>query len=723
MFFKNLFSGRLAPKKSIYSCLIDDQPKYYLQGYYFVLALVKIAKVSGSRIYIHMTTKNLEFESLVSQYGVNIVYVQPWGDKKYCNKLAQLDTPALLKADYVFLCDADICIVDDLAELVARDKVSGKIVDFDNPPLEQLKQIYNHFKVALPDESSDTLNAKPTLVGNFNGGLYGIPGKHLKKFGEKWKEYALSMLNDQHIKDLLKEKVIHIDQIAFSLALNALNLPFNLLPYEMNCPTHLKDFDSLSQKLKTSPSVIHYHANLTSTGLLGDVNLDRVQTTIKKINAILSQNFNNALFWNYRYSTNPELGSGVGSRGEIAEYKYKLLKMLGIEAQNDVLDVGCGDLEILGRFNIPNYTGLDVSTEALNRARDKYPNLSFYSYISQQESVESSDMVVCLDVAIHQPLSEDYHKLINFISSKTRKRLVVSGYDAPSDKSHMCFYYEPLKESLKAQSKFKYIFKIAEYRNLSVYCADVGDLSTLDEAVPNDISNQEIEEYLAKYSISLDQLLSAVVASREAFGWFTKHRPRMIEYPWLLGKFSYDMSGLNVVDFGAGITPLPIMLAQRNAHVFTIDNNQSIRQKQDLLKANEWGFFDYAVLSDGITSINKTFDENSFEPASLDVFYSISVIEHMPAIHRRAVLANAAKSIKAGGKVFLTIDLCKASENLWNMAAGQIVESTEEHGTLESLLLELKTVGLTVEETQVIRLPDVERVDLALISAVKEQKK
>lgn len=715
----SFFKGAVRPRKIFYSCVIDDHAKFYLQGYYFILSLVKIAKVSGSRIYVHLTAKNLEFENLISKFGVKIVYVQPWGDKKYCNKLAQLDTPALLKADYIFLCDADICIVDDLAKLVPLDKVSGKIVDFDNPSLDKLEQIYDHFKITLPDESRDTLNGKPTLVGNFNGGLYGIPGKQFKKFGDKWKEYALAMLSDEHIKDLLKEKVIHTDQIAFSLACNALKQPYSLLPYELNCPTHLKNFDSLSQKLKIRPSVIHYHSNLTTTGLLSDVKLDKVQAVIKQINSVLSQNFNNALFWNYRYSTNPALGSGVGSRGDVAEYKYKLLKMLAIEAQNDVLDVGCGDLEILGRFNIPNYTGVDVSTEALNRAKDKYPNLSFYSYISQKESVESSDMVVCLDVAIHQPSSGDYHKLIDFISNKARKRLVVSGYDAPSDKSHMCFFYESLKESLRAQGKFKYIFKIAEYRNLSVYCADVGNLSKLDKPVPNDITNQEVEDYLEKYAINKDQLLSAVVASRGAFGWFTKHRPRMIEYPWLLDKFSYDMSGLNIVDFGAGITPLPIMLAQRNAHVFTIDNNQSIRQKQDLLKANEWGFFDYSALAQGITSQNQTFDGNSFEPDSLDVFYSISVIEHMPAVHRRAVLANAAKALKAGGKVFLTIDLCKESENLWNMAAGQIVESAEEHGTVESLLIELNNIGLIVEETQVIRLPDVERVDLALISAVK----
>lgn len=717
----NLFKKTNIQHKIYYSCVIDDKPKFYLQGYYFILILINIAKVAGNRIFIHMTAKNSSFEKLISEYGVNIIHVSPWGDKKYCNKLTQLETPALLKADYVFLCDADILIVNDLAKLLPLDKIVGKVVDFDNPPLPLLKQVYKAFNIPFPEESTDTLNNKPTFVGNFNGGLYGVPGKYLKKFGDAWKDYATKILNSDGQQTLLKEKIIHTDQIAFSLALNSLKLPYHLLTYDMNCPTHIKELDILEQKLKSTPSVIHYHSNLTAIGMLADIELKLVTPVIKKINQVLSQNFNNELFWDFRYSTNPELGSGVGSRGTVAEYKSKLIKMIGIENDKSLLDIGCGDLEIIGKFKIDNYTGVDVSSEALNKAKQRYPNSSFYSYVTQKSAIPHSETVVCLDVTLHQPSKNDYQNLLNFITEKTTKRLIVSGYDSPSDQSHMCFFYEPLKESLLAQSKFKYVFKIGEYRNLSVYLADNGDLSKLNTPVTNDVSNEEIFDYLTLHEINKDHLLSAVVASRSAFGWFTKHKPRLIEFPWILEKFSYDMSDLKILDFGAGVTPLPIMFAQRNASVFTIDNHEVIRHHKDISKANEWGFFDYSVLFSNITSLNETFDENTFKENHLDVFYSISVIEHMPAEHRRNIISNLSRVLKPGGQVFLSVDLCKDSENLWNMSAGKVVEDPTLHGTFDDLLVELRHIGLTIIESKVIKLQDVERVDLALISAVLEQ--
>ncbi|MFW0884359.1 hypothetical protein ACMCNP_04820 [Candidatus Acidulodesulfobacterium sp. H_13] len=74
-------------KKVFYSCVIDNSPKFYWQGYIFINTLIDIAKVQGSRIFVHMTGKNEKFESFLKQNNVNIIPIKPWGDKKYLNKL------------------------------------------------------------------------------------------------------------------------------------------------------------------------------------------------------------------------------------------------------------------------------------------------------------------------------------------------------------------------------------------------------------------------------------------------------------------------------------------------------------------------------------------------------------------------------------------------------------------------------------------------------------
>ena len=700
--------------------MVDDNPKFYWQGYIFVNTLLHLAKVTGDRIFIHLTRSNIQFEKFLKENNVNIKYIEPWGDKKYCNKLQQLETKEFQDADFVWFCDADIAITEDLSKIVEENQnnILGKIVDFPNPTIEKLKSIYDFFTVKYPKISTDTLTVEQTFEGNFNGGLYGLPSKYITSFEKSWKKYAQEMLESEKVKDILAEKINHIDQISFSLALAKLELPYKTLEYEYNCPTHIKNTELLDKKLKSKAKVIHYHNNLSNTGLLNTIEKQYIKDSIAQVNEIVKQHFNNALFWSYRYATNPELGSGIGSRGDVAQYKLKLLKNIGIEKQKSVLDVGCGDLEIVKNLSFKSYVGADISSQAIAKAKLKFPQFDFYNFETEKEKISSADMVVCLDVLIYQPAKQNYDELIRFVTTKANKRVVISGYENKSDSSHMCFFYESIKESLEKTGLFKYIYKVGEYRGLGVYVADKGEL--IKTNMPNDISNDTIDEALKIKTINNDLLLETVTFSRVNFAWYTKHYPRLYEYPWLLEKLGRNLQGMKIADFGAGVTPLPLQLAQRGANVFTIDKHEIKRDTQQIEKANEWGFFDYAVLDNMIQSYNQALDENTFEKESLDVWYSISVVEHMPAFVRRAIFNIMADSLKSSGQLFLTIDLVKDSNKLWNMAEGKIVEDENEHGTLESFVNELEELGFEIKEKEIYIMPKNERVDIAMISGIKQ---
>ncbi len=716
----NLFKKNKKINKIFYSCVVDDHPKFYWQGYIFVITLLHVAKVNGDRIFVHLTKSNIQFENFLKANKVNIKYIEPWGDKKYCNKLQQLETQELQDADFVWFCDADIAIKEDLSQISKDNKnnILGKIVDFPNPNIEKLKSIYDFFGLKYPKISTDTLTNEQTFEGNFNGGLYGMPSKYIASFGKSWKKYAKEMLESEKVKDILAEKINHIDQISFSLALKELNLSYKVLGYEYNCPTHIKNIDLLDAKLKSKAKVIHYHNNISNTGLLNAIEKQYVKESIAQINEIVKQHFNNALFWSYRYATNPELGSGVGSRGGVAQYKLKLLKNIGLEKQKSVLDVGCGDLEIVKNLSFENYTGVDISAQAVVNGKTKFPQFNFYNFELEKEKITNADTVICLDVLIHQPKKQNYDELIKFVTTKANKRVVISGYEKKSDSSHMCFFYENIRESLEKTKLFKYIYKVGEYRGLGMYVADRGEL--LETNMSNDINNETIDEALKIKTINNDLLLETVTFSRVNFGWYTKHYPRLYEYPWFLEKLGRDLEGVKIADFGAGVTPLPLQLAQRGANVFTIDKHEIKRDIKHIEKANEWGFFDYSVLDSAVQSYNQALDEHTFEKESLDVWYSISVVEHMPAFVRRSIFKIMADSLKSGGRIFLTIDLVKDSNKLWNMAEGKIVEDENEHGTFESFINELEELGFAIEEKEIYRIPKEERVDISMISGIKK---
>jgi 2-polyprenyl-3-methyl-5-hydroxy-6-metoxy-1,4-benzoquinol methylase len=260
------------------------------------------------------------------------------------------------------------------------------------------------------------------------------------------------------------------------------------------------------------------------------------------------------------------------------------------------------------------------------------------------------------------------------------------------------------------------VFKIGKYRGLGVYIADRGGL--IERQTNNDLPNRVICDSLNIKAIDNNLLLETITFSRANFGWYTKHYPRLYEYPWILEKLQKNPANLKIADFGTGITPLPLQLSQRGAKVFTMDNHRIKRDLQIVDKVNEWGFFDYGILDDRITSCNKTLDDQTFGKNSLDVWYSVSVIEHMPAQTRRAIFKIMADTLKDKGRLLLTLDLVKGTQNLWNMSEGKMVEDMKEHGTLDSFVAELESFGFKIDEKESYTMPKNERVDLAMIGGV-----
>jgi SAM-dependent methyltransferase len=126
-------------------------------------------------------------------------------------------------------------------------------------------------------------------------------------------------------------------------------------------------------------ALLHYHCNLNSVGLIKEVDDSPAvcREAIKLANKQIGRGFDNRVFWDFRYNRFPELGSGVGSRGEILEYKRVILANEGIEEAASILDVGCGDLEVLKVFRLKQYVGLDISPAALTQARHARPDLTF----------------------------------------------------------------------------------------------------------------------------------------------------------------------------------------------------------------------------------------------------------------------------------------------------------------------------------------------------------
>lgn len=167
--------------------------------------------------------------------------------------------------------------------------------------------------------------------------------------------------------------------------------------------------------------------------------------------------FDNASFWDERYRTNIELGSGAGSRGEFLAYKRELMQGIVDRLRpRSILDVGCGDLEVMRELAFDGaYTGIDISPFVIERNRELRPDWTFVAgdFVELAQSKDMhADLVVCLDVLIHQHERETYRAFVRALLGASRIATVMNGFagERPTRKlSPNVAYHEPITQTLR----------------------------------------------------------------------------------------------------------------------------------------------------------------------------------------------------------------------------------------------------------------------------------
>ena len=169
----------------------------------------------------------------------------------------------------------------------------------------------------------------------------------------------------------------------------------------------------------------------------------------------MSRKFENESFWNERYSTNTQLGSGPGSRGQIALAKKRIVnKIIEDQKITSVLDYGCGDLHCVDVDKIGKYVGVDISTVVLESNRKKHPNKEFVLPKDLNPNIKH-DLVICQDVLIHQDTKSKFDEIFNLCYNLSEKCFLFSVLKNKSYAVNNVFHWD-LNPELKIDKIFEY---------------------------------------------------------------------------------------------------------------------------------------------------------------------------------------------------------------------------------------------------------------------------
>jgi len=137
-----------------------------------------------------------------------------------------------------------------------------------------------------------------------------------------------------------------------------------------------------------------------------------------------------ARYWADRYRRHGN--SGEGSYGELALFKAEVLNnFVKQNSVESVIEFGCGDGNQLSLANYPQYTGVDITREAVLHCRGIFAKDTTKRFLHASEySGEQADLALSLDVIFHLVEDDVFAQYMQQLFAASTKYVVVYSSNA-----------------------------------------------------------------------------------------------------------------------------------------------------------------------------------------------------------------------------------------------------------------------------------------------------
>lgn len=490
------------PGRMAIGCVTENNLKYLSQAFRLLQSLRWFGgSCAGANFFVcAVDGMDESYRAAFERMGAFVRVVKRFSSKHGpSNKLRFLELPELSVYDTVILMDCDTVIVQDPLKFIDGTVFQAKMADLPTVSHDLMEKVYSGFNLDMPDKDYKCNPSGVPTVWYCNAGVLVFPQEILRKLAPIWSKYNSALLERF---DSLGAQAFYCDQISLSLAFNSIKVSFSELPLSMNYPVHLHKLPENESLSMCDPVVIHYHNRVDTEGNLTASPYAGVQRRIEQFNKRLSEerslHFDNRSFWNARYASDPDLGSGVGSRGITASYKQEVLQsVVSLCAPTSVLDVGCGDQYVSSCVPDEIYTGVDISSVVIERNRAEFANRRFVEGNILDIDIPKSDMVICLDVLIHIDNRQSYENIVRRLVALTGKLSLISGFEShpgiPLNKGTKdgkvapVFFYEPINETLR-KAGVKNLKKAGAYNKVTLWMFEPPDAVSVSP-VPDIMKN------------------------------------------------------------------------------------------------------------------------------------------------------------------------------------------------------------------------------------------
>jgi SAM-dependent methyltransferase len=147
--------------------------------------------------------------------------------------------------------------------------------------------------------------------------------------------------------------------------------------------------------------------------------------------------FSSSAYWDMRYRRGGN--SGAGSYGRLARFKAGFINAFSAANRiTDVIDLGCGDGNLLSMLRVDAYTGVDVSPAILADLSARFQGHRFVPF-DRIDAEQAADLALSVDVIFHLIEDEIFTRYMAALFTHARRFVLIyaSNIDLPWPSPHV----------------------------------------------------------------------------------------------------------------------------------------------------------------------------------------------------------------------------------------------------------------------------------------------
>jgi hypothetical protein len=276
----------------VFSCVVDSAPGMAYSAWVWAITLTGLGGQRPASLAVHFVEGCApDLRRALDALGASTAAIDRFDPRHPpSNKLSQLSSPLLASAGHLVLCDCDIAFCGDVSSVVTGHEIRARTVDVAGVELGRWDRILEAAGLqglsrmkGSGASTVRTLDGDPTLRAYCNGGFLVVPRDPFEILVDAWPRWNRWVLEHP---ELLGGPNYHADQVSFALACIDAGLEIELLPREVNMPTHIP---RQVRALKgIDPLALHFHREIDPAGMLKPTGVSSVDRRIAAVNQLIA---------------------------------------------------------------------------------------------------------------------------------------------------------------------------------------------------------------------------------------------------------------------------------------------------------------------------------------------------------------------------------------------------------------------------------------------------